>query len=163
MALHRQPKEPAMSEAAPFAVYEVYPYLRLRHAAEAIDFYKRAFGATELFRLAERGGRIGHAEIRIGATTLMLADEYPEYGIVGPQTLGGTTFAMHLHVDNADAWIERAVQAGAVITRPAADAFYGERSGVVRDPFGHEWLVGHQTEEVSVEEMQRRYTELLKK
>jgi len=145
-----------------FAVHEVYPYLRLQRAAEAIEFYKQAFGATELFRLSEPGGRIGHAEIRIGTTTLMLADEYPEYGIVGPQTLGGTTFAIHLHVDNADAWMERAVQAGAVITRPATNLFYGERSGAVRDPFGHEWLIGHPTEDVSVDEMQRRYTELMK-
>jgi uncharacterized glyoxalase superfamily protein PhnB len=151
-----------MTQPASFAVHEVYPYLRLKRAAEAIEFYKRAFGATELFRLAEPGGRIGHAEIRIGTATLMLADEYPEYGIVGPETLGGTTFAIHLHVDNADAWIERAVQAGAVVTRPAANAFYGERAGVVRDPFGHEWLLGHQTEDVSVDEMQRRYTELMK-
>jgi uncharacterized glyoxalase superfamily protein PhnB len=145
-----------------FAVHEVYPYLRLQRAAEAIEFYKQAFGATELFRLAEPSGRIGHAEIRIGTTTLMLADEYPEYGIVGPQTLGGTTFAIHLHVDDADAWMERAVQAGAVITRPATNLFYGERSGAVRDPFGHEWLIGHPTEDVSVDEMQRRYTELMK-
>ena len=145
-----------------FAVHEVYPYLRLQRAAEAIEFYKQAFGATELFRLSEPGGRIGHAEIRIGTTTLMLADEYPEYGIVGPQTLGGTTFAIHLHVDDADAWMERAVQAGAVITRPATNLFYGERSGAVRDPFGHEWLIGHPTEDVSVDEMQRRYTELMK-
>ncbi|HEY4369412.1 MAG TPA: VOC family protein [Steroidobacteraceae bacterium] len=151
-----------MNQPASPAVREVYPYLRLKHAAEAIEFYKKAFAATELFRLAEPGGRIGHAEIRIGATTLMLADEYPEYGIVGPQTLGGTTVAIHLHVDDADAWIERAVREGAVITRPAANAFYGERAGVVRDPFGHEWQLGHRTEDVSVDEMQRRYTELLK-
>jgi uncharacterized glyoxalase superfamily protein PhnB len=150
-----------MTQPTAFAVHDVYPYLRLQRCAEAIEFYKRAFDATELFRLAEPSGRIGHAEIRIGNTTLMLADEYPEYGIVGPQTLGGTTFAMHLHVDNADAWMERAVQAGAVVTRPAADAFYGERSGAVRDPFGHEWLLGHETEQVPVEEMQRRYTQLM--
>lgn len=144
-----------------FAVHEVYPYLRVRRAAEAIDFYKKAFGATELFRLTEPAGRIGHAEIKIGATTLMLSEEYPECGIVGPEALGGTTFAIHLHVDNADAWMARAVEAGAVITRPATDAFYGERSGTVRDPFGHEWLLGHQIEEVSVDEMQRRYTALM--
>ncbi len=144
-----------------YAVHDVYPYLRLRRAAEAIEFYKTAFGATELFRLVEPGGRIGHAEIRIGNTTLMLSDEYPELGIVGPQALNGTSFSMHLHVDDADAWIARAVAAGAVVTRPAADAFYGERGGVVRDPFGHEWLIGHQIEEVSWEEMQRRYTELM--
>jgi PhnB protein len=143
-----------------YAVHEVYPYLRVRDAGRALDFYKQAFGAEELFRLTEPSGRIGHAELKIGGTTLMLADEYPEMNIVGPQTLGGTSFSIHLHVDNADAWIERAVAAGATVLRPAADAFYGERSGSVRDPFGHEWLLGHQVEEVSTEEMQRRYTAL---
>ena len=143
-----------------YAVHEVYPYLRVRDAGRALDFYRQAFGAEELFRLTEPGGRIGHAEIKIGGTTLMLADEYPEMNIVGPQTLGGTSFSIHLHVDDADAWIERAVAAGATVLRPAADAFYGERSGSVRDPFGHEWLLGHQVEEVSTQEMQRRYTAL---
>jgi PhnB protein len=142
------------------AVHEVYPYLRLRDAAQAIEFYKRAFGAEELFRLTEPGGRIGHAEIKLGATTLMLSDEYPEVGIVGPQALGGTSFSIHLHVDDADRWIARAVEQGATVVRPATDAFYGERSGTVRDPFGHEWLLGHQIEEVSPQEMQRRYTAL---
>jgi uncharacterized glyoxalase superfamily protein PhnB len=146
-----------------FAVHEVYPYLRVRDAARALEFYKRAFGARELFRLTEPSGRIGHAEIKIGGTTLMLADEYPEMNIVGPQTLGGTSFSIHLHVDDADAWIERAIAAGATMLRPAADAFYGERSGSVRDPFGHEWLLGHQVEEVEPEEMQRRYTALFEK
>src|SRR5262245_13860803 len=126
------------------AVHEVYPYLRLRRAADAIEFYKKALGAEELFRLVEPSGRIGHAEIRIGSTTLMLSEEYPEMNIVGPEALGGTTFSIHLHVDDADAWIDRAVRAGATVTRPAADAFYGERSGAIRDPFGHEWLIGHQ-------------------
>ena len=144
----------------PFGVHEVYPYLRVRDAGKAIDFYRRAFGAQELFRLTEPGGKIGHAEIRIGATTLMLSEEYPEMGIVGPQALGGTTFSIHLHVDNADVWIARAVEAGATIVRPATDAFYGERGGTVRDPFGHEWMLGHQIEEVSTEEMQRRYNAL---
>jgi PhnB protein len=146
--------------AASFAVHEVYPYLRVRDAAKAIEFYQRAFGAQELFRLTEPGGRIGHAEIKIGTTTLMLSEEYPEMDIVGPQTLGGTTFSIHLHVDNADAWIARAVEAGGTVVRPARDAFYGERSGTVRDPFGHEWLLGHQIEEVSTKEMQSRYTAL---
>ncbi len=146
---------------ASFAVHEVFPYLRVKRAADAIDFYKKAFGAEELFRLTEPGGRIGHAEIRIGGTVLMLSEEYPEYGIVGPESLGGTTFAIHLHVDNADEWIARAVATGAVVVRPATDAFYGERSGTVRDPFGHEWLLGHQIEEVTPEEMQRRYTEMM--
>jgi PhnB protein len=148
------------STTASFAVHEVFPYMRVRDAARALDFYQRAFGAQELYRLTEPGGRIGHAEIKIGGTTLMLSDEYPEMGVVGPQALGGTTFSIHLHVDDADAWIARAVEAGATIVRPATDAFYGERGGTVRDPFGHEWMLGHQIEEVSVDEMQRRYTAL---
>ena len=94
-------------------VLEVYPYLRVHSAAEAIDFYARAFGAKESFRLTEPGGRIGHAEIRIGPATLMLADEYPEAGICGPRTLGGTTFSIHLHVQDVDSAFEQAVKAGA--------------------------------------------------
>ena len=142
-------------------IHDVFPYLRLQGAAAAIEFYCKAFGATELFRLTEPNGRIGHAEIKIGDAVVMLSDEYPEYGIQGPAKLGGTSFAMHLHCDNADALIERAVQAGATLVRPAEDHFYGERSGMIRDPFGHEWLIGHSIEQVSPEEMQRRYDELL--
>jgi PhnB protein len=131
--------EKIMTTAPPaFAVHSVFPYLRVRNAAKAIDFYSRALGAVELHRLTEPGGRIDHAEIRIGDTILMLSDEYPDVGIVGPETLGGTTFAIHLHVDNADAWIARAAAAGATVVRPATDAFYGERGGTIRDPFGHE-------------------------
>jgi uncharacterized glyoxalase superfamily protein PhnB len=143
-------------------IHEAFPYLRLQGAAEAIEFYRKAFGATELLRLTEPGGRIGHAEIKVGGTVLMLSDEYPELGIRGPATLGGTTFAMHLHCSNVDALIERAVQAGATLVRPAEDQFYGERSGMIRDPFGHEWLLGHSIEQVSPDEMQRRYAELMK-
>jgi PhnB protein len=143
-----------------FTVHDVFPYLRVKNTAMAIDFYRRAFGAEELFRLIEPSGRIGHAEIKIGATTLMLSDEYPEYGIVGPQSIGATSFGMHLHVDNADEWIDRAVREGATLVRPASDAFYGERSGTIRDPQGHEWLLGHEIEKVAIEEMQRRYTAL---
>src|SRR6267142_59648 len=139
-------------------VHEVFPYLRVRGAAEAIDFYMRAFGAQELFRLAEPGGRIGHAETKIGPATLMLADEHPEYGIQGPQALGGTSVALHLHVDNVDALMKQATDAGATVVRELVDQFYGQRSGTVRDPFGHEWLLGQQIESVTPEEMQRRYT-----
>ena len=139
----------------------VVPYMCVKNAARALDFYGKAFGAKEAFRLAEPGGRIGHAELDFGGTTLMLSDEFPEYDIRGPQALGGTTFTIHLHVDDADALIRRAVAAGAALVRPPADQFYGERSGTVRDPFGHEWNIGHHLEDVSPEEMQRRYTELL--
>lgn len=138
-------------------IHEVYPYLRIRGAAEAIEFYKTAFGAEEVFRLAEPGGRIGHAEIKIGGATLLLADEHPEYGILGPQTLGGTTFAMHLHVEKVDELVARAVAAGATVVRKLEDQFYGERSGSIRDPFGHEWQLGQTIETVTREEMRKRF------
>jgi uncharacterized glyoxalase superfamily protein PhnB len=144
------------------AIHELFAYLRLQDAPRAIDFYKAAFGATEKFRLTEPSGRVGHAELDFGGTTLMLSDEYPELGIRGPASVGGTTLTIHLHVDDADAVIRDALAAGATLVRPAADQFYGERSGTVRDPFGHEWNVGHSIEEVTPEEMQRRYTEAMK-
>lgn len=144
-------------------INEVYPYLRVHSTADAIAFYARAFGAEELFRLTEPSGRIGHAEIKIGPATLMLSDEYPERGIRGPRSLGGTSFSIHLHVADVDRAFERAVSAGATVLRPLENQFYGERSGTVRDPFGHEWLLGGHLETVSTQEMQRRYDALFKK
>ena len=145
------------------SVHELFAYLCVRDAQAAIDFYRDVFGASETLRLVEPGGRIGHAEVTLGPHTLMLCEEFPEYGIRAPEPDAATSVTLHLHVDNADAWIERAVAAGATVLRPATDAFYGERSGSVRDPFGHEWLVGHQLEEVAPQEMQRRYTALFAK
>ena len=144
-------------------IHEVYPYLRVHNAAEAIDFYSRAFEAKEQFRLTEPNGRIGHAEIKIGSATVMLSDEYPESGIRGPRSLGGTTFSIHLHVDDVDQAYAQAIAAGATVVRALQNQFYGERSGTVRDPFGHEWLLGGQIETVTPEEMQRRYTALFDK
>jgi PhnB protein len=143
-------------------IHELFPYLRVKDAGRAIEFYKQAFGAVEKFRLTEPSGRIGHCELLFGSTTLMLSEEYPEYGFLGPQSIGGTSISIHLHLDDADAAIARAVSAGATVIRPASDAFYGERSGTVRDPFGHEWMLGHNIEDVAPEEMQRRYDELLR-
>jgi PhnB protein len=143
-------------------IKELFPYLHVQDAARAIEFYTRAFGARETLRLTEPSGRIGHAELDFGGMTLMLADEFPEYGIRGPQTIGGTSITIHLHVDDADAVIRRAAEAGATIEQEPRDQFYGERSGCLRDPFGHRWNVGHHIEEVSPDEMQRRYTALLK-
>ncbi|MCA9553065.1 MAG: VOC family protein [Myxococcales bacterium] len=142
------------------AIHEVFPYLRLRNTGEAVEWYKRIFGAEELFRLVEPSGRVGHIELRMGGTTLMFSDEYPEMNIAGPETLGGTTFAVHLHVDDADALIDAAVAAGATLLRPAQDHFYGERSGTFRDPWGHEWNVGHELEKLTPEQMQARYDAL---
>jgi uncharacterized glyoxalase superfamily protein PhnB len=143
------------------AVHELFAYLCVRNAAEAIEFYTKAFGVHEKFRLAEPSGRIGHAELDFGGATLMLADEFPEYGITGPQPAMGTPVTIHIHVDNADDVIERAVKAGATLETAPKDQFYGERSGSVRDPFGHRWTIGHHIEDVSSTEMQRRYTQLL--
>lgn len=141
-------------------IHELYPYLRVHSAGEAIAFYARAFGAIEQFRLAEPSGRIGHAELKIGPTTVMLSDEYPDQNIRGPRSLGGTSFSIHLHVTNVDEAFERAVREGATVIRPLKDQFYGERSGLLRDPFGHEWLLGGHLETLTPDEMQRRYTAL---
>jgi PhnB protein len=141
-------------------IHEVFAYLCVKDAARAIEFYKTAFGVTEKFRLTEPSGRIGHAELDFGGATIMLSDEYPEYGILGPD--GPVPVTIHLHVDDADAAVARAVAAGAKLERPVSDAFYGERGGSIHDPFGHRWLLGHSIEEVTPEEMQRRYDELMK-
>lgn len=144
------------------AIHEVFPYLRVKGASDAVKYYLKVFDAKELFRLVEPSGRVGHVELDFGGTTIMLSDEYPELGIYGPKGLKGTTVSIHLHVDDADAVIARAVEAGGEVVRPAADHFYGERSGTVRDPFGHEWNIGHSIEDVTPEEMQRRYDEVMK-
>jgi len=143
-------------------VHELFAYLHVKDAAKAIEFYKQAFGAEEKFRLSEPSGRIGHAELVFNGTTVMLADEFPEYGIRGPQTIGGTSVTIHLHVDDADEVMKRAAAAGAEIEREPQDQFYGERSGTVRDPFGHRWNIGHHIEDVSFDEMQQRYTKMMK-
>ncbi len=142
-------------------IKELFAYLRVKNAGKAIDFYKRAFGATEKFRLTEPSGRIGHAELDFSGVTLMLSEEYPELGFLGPESVGATTVSIHLHVDDCDAIIQHAVSEGAKLVREPSDAFYGERSGTVRDPFGHEWMIGHSIEEVTPEEMQRRYDVLM--
>jgi PhnB protein len=142
-------------------IHELFAYLCVENTAKAIEFYTRAFGAQEKFRLTEPSGRIGHAEIDFGGATLMLSDEFPEFGIRSPLAVGGTSVTIHIHVDNADEVIQRAVDAGAKLEREPQDAFYGERSGSIHDPFGHRWNIGHSIEAVSTEEMQRRYTEML--
>ena len=143
------------------AVHELFAYLRAKPAEEAATFYKNVFGATEKFRLAGPDGRIGHMELRLGGTILMLSDAFPEYDVHAPRPDGPSTFVLHLHVDDADKLIERAVAAGARLIRPPQDHFYGERSGIIRDPFGYDWLIGHAIEEVAPEEIQRRYTAMM--
>jgi PhnB protein len=143
------------------SIHEVFAYLRVKDAPRAIGYYRAVFGAAEKFRLTEPSGRVGHAELVFGSATIMLSEEYPEMGIVGPQTIGATSVSIHLHVDDCDTVLGRAVAAGGVLIRPPADHFYGERSGTVRDPFGHEWNVGHSIEELTPAEMQRRYDVLM--
>ncbi len=142
-------------------IQEVFPYLMVRDAEAAIAFYQRAFGATEIFRLVEPSGRIGHVELQLGPIVLMVCDEFPEFGMVGPQGDQFTGCTIHLHVNNADEMAECAVAAGATMTMPPTDQFYGERSCRLRDPFGHAWLLGHSIEKLTPQEMQRRYTAMM--
>lgn len=139
----------------------VAPMLAYASAAEAIEFYKKAFGAEELFRLVESSGKVAHAEIRIGHGVVMLSDVYPKYNRT-PQELGGTTVVLHLYVADVDQFAARAVTAGAKLAIPIQDQFYGDRSGRLEDPFGYIWMIGTRKEGVSPQEMQRRYDELMK-
>lgn len=139
------------------------PYLTVRDASRAIDFYKRAFGATELYRLADpASGKIGHAEIMLNGSHFMLSDENLAFGNKSPQTLEGTAVKLCLMVDNTDASIARASAAGATVLMPATDMFYGFRCAALRDPFGHQWLIQHEIEKVSPAEMQTRWAAMLK-
>ena len=152
----------ARLKAIPEGSQSVTPYLSVRDAVRALEFYSRAFGAVELFRLTEPGGRIGHAEMRIRGSLLMLADENPDFGAVSPASLGGTPVRMHLQVEDVDGFMRRAAAAGATELRPATDQFYGERSGMLADPFGHQWVISTHIEDVSPEEMQKRFTAAMK-
>lgn len=150
-----------MLHADGMAVHELFPYLRVKDAPAAIRFYTEVFGAKEKFRLVEPSGRVGHAELDLGGAVLMLSDEFPEFGLHAPQNPERPPLSLHLHVDDADALIAKSVAAGATLVREASDAFYGERSGIIRCPFGHEWMIGHEIEAVDPTEMQRRYTAVL--
>ena len=140
----------------PDGFHVITPYLIVKGAAAAIEYYKKAFGATELMRLPQPDGRVGHAELKIGDSVFMLADEFPEMKIVGPATLGNTSVGLLLHVENADAVFDKAVSLGAKVEKQMADQFYGDRTGTIEDPFGHKWTISHHVEDVSPEEMKRR-------
>lgn len=132
------------------------PYLIVQGAADAIEFYKRAFGATEMLRMADPKGRVGHAEIRIGDSVIMLADEHPGMGYHAPRTLGGSSVSILLYLEEVDVVFERATKAGAKVLRPVANQFYGDRSGTLEDPFGHIWTIATHVEDVPPEELRRR-------
>ena len=143
--------------------HAVTPYLIIKGAAAAIDFYKKAFEATEAFRMADPSGKVGHAEIKIGDSMIMLADEHPEMGYRSPQSPGGSPVSIHLYVEDVDAVFERALAAGAKETMPVKDQFYGDRNGTFHDPFGHVWTVSTHKEDVSSEEMERRMAAMKKR
>lgn len=142
--------------AVPGGYSNVTPYLIVSDGSGAIDFYKRIFGASEVMRIPGPGGRIGHAELRIGNSTIMLADEHPDVGARSPQSIGGSPVSFLLYVEQVDAVTQKAEAAGATILRPPKDQFYGDRSAVLMDPFGHKWIVATHVEDVAPEEMQRR-------
>ena len=143
-----------MVNPIPAGYHSITPYLMVRDGARAIAFYREAFGAQEVMRFNDPNGRIAHAEIRIGDSHVMLADE--NEGFVGPQTLGGAGVSLVLYVADVDATFAQAVAAGATVRRPVADQFYGDRMGTLADPFGHVWSIGTHREDVSLDEMQRR-------
>ena len=140
----------------PEGYHSVIPYLIVDGAAEAIDFYKRAFGATELMRMPRPDGKVGHAEIMIGDSHVMLADEHPDQGHVGPKTVGGTPVGIMIYIEDVDARFAAAIAAGAVAKRPPTNEFYGDRMASITDPFGHNWMIATHFEDVSPEEMERR-------
>ena len=140
----------------PEGYHSVTPYLCVSDAARAIEFYKEALGATEIMRMEAPGGRIGHAEIKIGDSHVMLADEFPEINFRSPQSLGGPTTQFMIYVEDVDARVERAVAAGAKLVRPVKDQFYGDRSGAVEDPFGHFWYISTHVEDLAPEEIKKR-------
>lgn len=140
----------------PEGYHSVTPYLSIKGAAAAIEYYKQVFGATELFRMAGPDGKIGHAEIKIGNSPVMLADEYPEMEFVSPKTLGGTPVGLMIYVDDVDTMFTQAINAGAQEVKPLQNQFYGDRSGTLKDPFGHVWTVATHIEDVPPEEMEQR-------
>jgi PhnB protein len=147
-------------KAIPDGYHSMTPYLIIDGAAKAIEFYTKAFGATELLRLPGPGGKLGHAEIKIGDSILMMADEMPDMGYRGPKALGGSPVGILLYVADVARTFEKAVVAGATVDRPIQDQFYGDRSGSVIDPFGYKWTISTHVEDVPPEEMQRRVAAL---
>lgn len=146
---------PARKSAVPADYNPVMPYLCIVGAADAIAFYKKAFGAKERFRL-KMGDRVGHAELEIGGSIVMMSDEFPEMGAKSPKSLGGSPVTLAVMVANTDATLKKAVAAGATVKRPASDEFYGYRSAQIEDPFGHVWMIQQLVEDVPPKEMQRR-------
>ena len=166
LLIGREAKEKVMAnkvKAVPEGYHTATPYLIVSSGANAIEFYKKAFGATESLRMAQPDGRIGHAEIKIGDSVIMLADENPQMGIRSPQTLGGSPVSILLYVEDVDIVFNQAVEAGAKAQRPVQDQFYGDRTGGILDPFGHAWYIATHKEDLSPDELQKRAAAAQKK
>lgn len=148
-------------EPIPEGYHSITPYLYVRDGAAALDFYGEAFGAEELFRMDGPPGKIGHAEMSIGDSRFMLADEVEEWGNPSPQTLGGNGSSLMVYVEDVDALFQRAVDAGAKEVKPVENQFYGDRSGTIEDPFGHRWTISTHVEDVPPEELERRMEEMM--
>ncbi|MBY0511456.1 MAG: VOC family protein [Rhodospirillaceae bacterium] len=157
----KAPRKGKKVDPIPKGVHTVTPSLTFQDSAFALAFYEKAFGAKELFRLTEPGGKVGHAEMRIGDSLIMMADEYPEMALLSAKTLNGTPMRLSLAVKNPDALMERAVAAGATVMRPMQQEFYGWRAGVVTDPFGYSWTITCQVEELSPKQLQDRWAKML--
>jgi PhnB protein len=145
-----------MTKPIPDGYHAITPYLIVSGAAKALDFYARAFGAVERERMQDPAGKVRHAEISIGDARVMLADEHPEIGALSPKTVGGSPVNLLLYVEDVDVVVEKAVAAGATLTRPVADQFYGDRVGGITDPFGHRWSIATHKEDLTSEELHRR-------
>ncbi|HET9334939.1 MAG TPA: VOC family protein [Sphingomicrobium sp.] len=148
-----------MPNPIPEGYHSVTPYLVVDDAARAIEFYKQAFGAEEKFRMPMGENRIGHAEIKVGDSFVMLADEFPDMGHLGPKARGGTTVSLMVYLDDVDSAFQRAIDAGAKELRPVENQFWGDRMGTLTDPFGHQWSLATHVEEVSEQELGKRFEE----
>lgn len=149
-----------MAKPIPDGYHTITPYLCIRDAHKAIDFYTKAFGAVELFRLEDHTGKICHAEIKIGDSHIMIGDEYPQMDVLGPQARGGTTVSLMFYVEDVDASFTKALNAGAKVQRPVQDQFWGDRMGTLVDPYGHVWSLSTHKEDVSGEEIGRRFEQM---
>jgi len=164
-----RPKKPTKKQSVkkvqpiPKGYHSVTAYLSIRDAGRALEYYKKAFGAKEVLRMQGPDGKVGHAEIKIGDSHVMMADEFPNMGFLGPQARGGTTVQLMIYVRDCDDTVNRAVAAGGTLKRAVQDQFYGDRSGTVEDPFGHVWTIATHVEDVPPAEMRRRSEEAMKK
>ena len=148
-------------KAVPEGYHSITPYLYIDGAAQAIQFYQKAFGAQEILRLPAPNGRIGHAELQIGDSRIMLADEEPSMSSFGPKSVGGTPVSLMIYLEDVDRVFEKAVAAGAKVLKPLKDQFYGDRSASLEDPFGHKWFIATHIEDVSPEEIDKRVKEMV--